>query len=81
VRQNRPALKLSHILQWADSHHRRTGKWPGQTSGFIPEAPGTTWNAVDMALRQGHRGLPGHSSLGRLLHERRGVPLRGPVIR
>jgi hypothetical protein len=74
----RPELTLDQILQWADNYHRRTGKWPAQKSGPIPEVPGTTWKAVDMALSQGHRGLPGKSTLGRLLHEHRGVPV-GPA--
>ncbi len=51
---------------------RRTGKWPTQQSGTIPESPGESWLAVDMALRAGNRGLRRGSSLARLLAERRG---------
>ena len=76
MKQKRPSLKLSQILRWADNYHRRTGQWPVDSSGPIPEAPGTTWRAVDQSLRRGFRGLPGKSSLARLLHERRGVPPR-----
>jgi hypothetical protein len=73
VRPKKPVLILKEILAWADAHYRRTGKWPGQSSGYIPEAPGNTWSAVDVALRRGYRGLPGKSSLVSLLHEHRGV--------
>ena len=47
-------------------------------SGPVAEAPEETWRAVNMALAQGHRGLPGGSSLSRLLDEsRRGTRPRG----
>src|SRR5437868_3755517 len=42
-------------------------------SGPIPEAPDESWMRVDSALKQGNRGLPGGSSLTRLLAERRGI--------
>ena len=51
---------------------RRTGRWPNARSGPIPEAPGETWNAINAALSLGKRGLPGGSSVRRLLAERRG---------
>jgi len=63
----------AEILAWADEHHGRTGTWPTSSSGPIARAPGETWLAVAMALRQGRRGLPGGSSLARLLSEHRGV--------
>jgi hypothetical protein len=62
-----PALTEQQILAWADEHFRRTGKWPNVWSGPIPGALGTTWRAVHMALYAGGRGLPGGSSLHRLL--------------
>jgi hypothetical protein len=37
----------------------------------IPEAPGLTWSAVNMALYGGYRGLPGGDTLSRLLGRRR----------
>jgi hypothetical protein len=67
-----PDLTRKQILAWADAHHRRTGKWPTQLSGSIPESPADTWMAVDMALRAGNRGLRRGSSLARLLAARRG---------
>jgi hypothetical protein len=80
MREKRPQLTTDQILEWADNYHRRTGKWPLGSSGPISEAPETTWRAVDMALRYGHRGFPGRSSLGHLLHQNRGVPLRAWVV-
>jgi hypothetical protein len=40
-------------------------------------ALGQTWLALDSALRNGHRGLPGGDSLARLLARERGVQRRG----
>jgi len=68
-----PALTLKQILKWADAHQRRTGRWPSRKSGPIPDAPGETWTGVQEALDKGRRGLPGGSSLSRLLAEHRGV--------
>lgn len=68
-----PPLTELTILKWADEHHRRTGSWPNYASGPVLDSPGDSWLAVDSVLRQGHRGLPGGSSLARLLAERRGV--------
>jgi hypothetical protein len=65
-----PPLSIKQIMTWARAHHRRTGDWPIVDSGDIPGAPGETWARVDNALRQGDRGLPGGSSLARLLSER-----------
>jgi hypothetical protein len=81
MRQKKPELTLDQILQWADAHRKRTGKWPTTRSGPILDAPGNNWLAVDKALRQGLRGLRGGSSLGRLLLERRGVRGRRWFIR
>jgi hypothetical protein len=68
-----PALTEAAILVWADAEHGRSGNWPTADTGPIPEAPGESWNAVDVALRGGGRGLPGGSSLAQLLAEHRGV--------
>jgi hypothetical protein len=37
----------------------------------VAEAPDEDWKNIDMALRKGFRGLPGGSSLARLLTQRR----------
>ncbi len=68
-----PPLTIGQILAWADAHKERTGTWPTATSGRVYQEPFQTWGAVNQALRNGHRGLPGGSSLARLLTERRGV--------
>ncbi len=62
----------AQILQWADAHFARDREWPTRRSGPVPEAPGETWSFVDVALTQGVRGLPGGSSLARLLAQERG---------
>jgi hypothetical protein len=69
---SRPELTVRRILRWADAWRARTGRWPLRESGPVPESPGDTWMAVNMALGKGHRGLPGGSSLARLLAEHRG---------
>jgi hypothetical protein len=74
-RSHLPPLTEEKILAWADARFRRTGAYPHCTQGAIPDAPGGTWENVDMDLREGVRGLQGGSSLPHLLHERRGVPL------
>src|SRR5262245_34825254 len=69
----RPALTADQILAWADQYHRLTKHWPTKASGPVRGAPNERWSAVDSALQQGCRGLPGASSLPRLLAARRGV--------
>lgn len=67
-----PPLTEEQALAWAVEHRRRTDRWPHADSGPVPGAPGETWRAVDRALARGLRGLPGGSSLARLLRERCG---------
>lgn len=69
-----PPLTVELILAWADEHHAKTGQWPIAYSGAVNGIPDETWNALDMALRVGSRGLPGEDSLARLLDRERGVP-------
>jgi hypothetical protein len=64
-----PPLSLEQVLSWADAHFRRTGKRPTCNHGPIMDAPGETWAGVEGALRYGRRGLPGGSSLAKLLNE------------
>jgi hypothetical protein len=75
-------LTVEQILAWADAHHARTGEWPEARSGPVLGEPGETWPAVNLALSRGGRGLPGGSSLVRLLARRRGrlPPLRRPPL-
>ena len=73
-----PKFSYRQILNWADAHHARLGRWPRKSDGPIVEAPGETWNAVNMALRDGQRGLPGGSTLALLLSKARNVPRKQP---
>ena len=72
-RKNPPPLTTAQILTWADNHRARTDSWPSENSGPVAEAPGETWLAISQALRKGTRGLPGGSSLARLLAEKTAV--------
>jgi hypothetical protein len=64
-----PDLTVAQILAWAEAHHAATGKWPTATSGRVAGAPEETWKIIDYALKHGRRGLPGRSSLARLMTE------------
>jgi hypothetical protein len=66
-----PDLSIAPILAWADAHYARTGRWPAVLAGPIADAPGETWLRVHDALIYGQRGLPGGSSLARLLQQHR----------
>jgi hypothetical protein len=68
-----PPLTEATILAWADAFFERCGHWPHAHRSPIPESPRDTWAAIDAALRAGFRGLPGGSSLARLLLGERGV--------
>ncbi len=72
-RMRLPSLTLSDILAWADADFERTGTWPKEDSGPIPESPGDTWSSVKNALLGGRRGLPSGISLAQLLAQERGV--------
>jgi hypothetical protein len=63
----KPKLTKALILEWAEAHHRRTGKWPSPTGGPIPESPGDTWKTVAGAMYKGSRGMPRGQSLMQLL--------------
>ena len=76
-KQNLPKLTKEWICDRMRFHHEQTGKWPTENSGQLLDAPEETWKAVQVALYQGRRGLPGGSSVPRLLKERFGVPIRG----
>jgi hypothetical protein len=71
------ALSAELILAWADGHFDRTGKWPVIRSGPIHDAAGLSWGTVDSALRYGRHGLPGGSSLSRLIRQSRPIRRTG----
>ena len=66
-------LTIKQILAWADKYHARNKRWPIRHSGNLPNVPNMNWRKIDAALRLGLRGLPGESSLSRLLDQYRGV--------
>jgi hypothetical protein len=66
-----PELTEERILSWADRHRQTTGAWPRVKSGLVAGADGETWGAVDSALTRGCRGLPGGTSLAKLIAARR----------
>jgi hypothetical protein len=73
LRSSAPRLTITQILAWADRHYERHGRWPRTKRDTVDEVAGLTWFRVDADLRYGHRGLPGGSSLARLLVRRRGA--------
>lgn len=75
-RSSPPPLSVEQILAWADTHRQRTGSWPTSGTGAVEDAPGETWNAIDIALSKGTRGLPSGSGLSTLLEKHRHVPKR-----
>ena len=69
----KPRLTVAQILDWADEFHREKGRWPHHFDGHIRRAGDDTWARVNDALAQGNRGLPGGSSLAKVLFIHRGV--------
>jgi superfamily II DNA or RNA helicase len=67
---SRPPLSESQITKWAIAYFQSYGKWPSQGSGSCANGQ-ERWASIDMALRQGARGLPGGSSLAKLLNKHR----------
>src|SRR4029434_6850757 len=76
-----PPLAPAMILEWADQHHQRNGKWPTAESGVIQDAPGERWSAVARAMYDGTRGLVPGDSLARLLQRERGYRNRQGLSR
>jgi hypothetical protein len=74
--QDLPPLTEAQILKWARAHYRRTGAWPNDQSGPITDHPGEVWSNINAALRIGRRGLPGDTSLAKLLADQLGVRTR-----
>ncbi len=72
-RHGKPRLAEEVVLAWADAHKARTGAWPSARSGAVMDVPMEMWGIISVALRLGLRGLPGGSSLTKLLAERRGA--------
>ena len=69
------------IVAWARAYHERTGAWPNENSGPIPDSRGEDWGNVNQALRDGDRGLPGGDTLARLLARRLSIRNRASMPR
>ncbi len=67
--RKRCRLTIGEVRAWAQAHRQRTGRWPTDQSGRIPETERETWRAVDCAMRRGGRGLPGGTSLSLIFGE------------
>jgi len=78
----RKLLSIEQILAWADAHQAVRGRWPNSETGPVDGLPGETWSRIDGSLRLGARGLPGGTTLVRLLAEHRGrqPPFRNPPL-
>jgi hypothetical protein len=70
-------LSVEQILEWADAYHEGHGRWPNRYSGRVDEASPDTWDNINKVLARGVRGLPGGTTLSRLLAEHRGARSRG----
>jgi len=67
-----PSLTINQILAWADAYKAASGGWPKQHSGQVTGTD-ETWGGINAALNRGHRGLPGGTSLAKLLDQRSDV--------
>lgn len=66
--QDLPRLDENQIVSLAECHFNSTGNWPNRRSGYvIGGSTGDTWGGYESALHKGGRGLPGGSSLAKLL--------------
>jgi hypothetical protein len=70
-----PELTIEQILAWADTHHAAHGRWPTHKSGRVFGAPDESWGGINWAVLEGHRGLPGGTTLSQLLAEHRPTKL------
>ncbi|MCH7870346.1 MAG: hypothetical protein IID33_01470 [Planctomycetes bacterium] len=64
-----PRLTHKKILRWARAYQRRNGQWPGVYAGETVGVEGEKWRNINNALMYGLRGLPGGSSLTKLVTE------------
>lgn len=64
-------LSTARIIAWAESFKQRVGRWPTRKSAYTDSSRTDSWTTIDIALREGLRGLPASSSLAKLLREHR----------
>jgi hypothetical protein len=74
ARAPKPPHTVTQILRWCDEFHKAHGRWPTSDDGTVAGTPEESWQAIDAALARGNRGLPGGTTLAKLLLERRDRP-------
>jgi hypothetical protein len=80
IRKDRPRLTEPLIAGWIEEQFRRTQLWPHRHSGPVLAAPGESWKALDHALAAGTRGLPGGTTLARLVRKHRNFLLQTTYV-
>ena len=76
LEDNRFSDKITEetILEDADRFFQQHGFWPKTNSSFgVPDKSYESWTHYDIYLSRGQRGLPGGSTLAKLLQKERGV--------
>ena len=72
-----PTLTEEVICKWISQFNHKYGSYPTTKHGIIEfsddEYKGETWERIDVSLQEGNRGLPGKSSLGKLIEEKFGI--------
>jgi hypothetical protein len=76
VRRASRTLTVEQVLAWADDFRSVHGCWPTEDSGAVAGAPGERWSAIEFALNKGRHGLPGGTTLLRLIEEHRDPQVR-----
>ena len=71
-KRHRPKLTVRFILRWARAHRQKFGQFPSADSGLVHGTVDEKWGLIDGSLSRGLRGLPGGSSLAKLLRQERG---------
>ncbi len=64
-----PDLTEAQILKWVDAYYRKHKKYPRRDSGEVERSGGETWSIINLAFRNGRRGLAGGRTLGKYLAE------------
>ena len=82
LQEHRPVrqrvLTVETIRAWADAHRQAHGVWPAASDGPVDVMPEEDWAAIDAALNQGRRGLPGGTTLTKLLGRSNNPAALGP---
>lgn len=71
-RKEKPLLTEKQIIVAAKKYYKVTGRLPGaHNQDPVPGMPGEKWQNIQNALKKGLRGLPGGTSLARILEDLR----------